>query len=132
MPDDFNAKRGYNANSDGGLELQKGFAKWLSNLAGVLRLNCASRYGGYSLSCREDGRWFAVARALEEEGRPVVAFGSGSSPWDALRQLNGSIASGKWKLDGFAREKGLGPPMGVEMNIAEGKGERLPLIRLRR
>ena len=126
MADDFNSKRGFNANSDNGLELQKAFGKWLSNLTGVLKSNCMSRYGGFSLSCKADGRWFAVARAVDADLHPVVAFGSGSSPWDALRQLNGSIASKKWKPDGFAREKGLGVPLGVEVAEALGREKNSP------
>src|ERR1044072_1289989 len=97
------------AKSDTGLNVEMAFARSLSNLTHALRSASEACYGGLSLSVKSDGRWFAVARGLDTELECVCAFGSGSTPWDALREVNATIARGKWKPDGFAREKGLGP-----------------------
>jgi hypothetical protein len=92
-----------------GLDLDMFLAKKFSNLTHALRYASSTHYGGFSLSCKENGQWFAVARKLDAEDNPVVAFGSAPNPYDALVQLNGSIAAGKWKPDGFAHDRRLGP-----------------------
>ena len=109
MAKDHHPHKAGHGQTERGLELDMYLAKHFSNLTSVLRSGSSTLYGGFSVSCKADGRWFAVARALNEEEEPVVAFGSASNAYDALVQLNGSIAAGKWKPDGFAREKGLAP-----------------------
>ena len=59
-------------------------------------------------------------------GEAVVAFGSAGNPYDALVQLNGSIAAGKWKPDGFAKRVGIAPGQLHQDVIAKTRGDTSP------
>lgn len=90
--------------------LERLIAGQFSNLAHCLKSASKAHYGGFSLTCRSDGGWYAVGRGADDDMNPVVAFGSGPTWVAALVSLNQSIAKGYWKPDRFAKEKGLGPP----------------------
>lgn len=56
---------------------------------------------GYSLSQRSNG-WLLVVKA-EKQGKPVVAFKGGHSPWDCWDSFLMGIHRGdlQWKVDKF-------------------------------
>lgn len=51
------------------------------------------------VTLRDNGEWLAILAIFDEDGTPLVAFGSGELYTDALRGLNSSIAGDKWKAD---------------------------------
>lgn len=118
--------RRVHGNSETGLALDMFLAKHFSNLTRMLSSACGAGYGGFSVTCKPDGKWFAVGRASSSDGDPIVAFGSGSNPYDALRELNSSIAAGKWKVDAFAQQRGLGPDKLAIQIASEHEGDISP------
>ena len=123
---DYHPHQRGHGQTERGLELDMFLAKKFSNLTHALRSASSALYGGFSISCRQDGTWFATARGLSEVGEAVVAFGSAGNPYDALVQLNGSIAAGKWKPDGFAKRVGIAPGQFHQDVIAKTRGDPSP------
>ena len=81
-------------------ELERVLAARFSNLhGGLVSADTGGVYALY-LRCTFGGVWTAVAkRYAPGGGGPQVAFGRGASYGKALRELNRSIASNKWKED---------------------------------
>lgn len=57
---------------------------------------------GFSVNCRGDSDWLAIARGSSESGEPIVCFGNGDTFIGALARLNAAVAAGAWKLDKLA------------------------------
>lgn len=82
------------------MEVYFAIAQAMSNLHHMLAKRSEDvRY--LRVTPRPDGTWLAVLAAFSDDGSPIVAFGSGELWVDAMRNLNASIAGGKWKEDKF-------------------------------
>lgn len=61
-----------------------------------------------SIRRRASGVLVVVSAIVVADMVPVVAFGSGPTPWDALKNVSKAIQKSQWKPDRF-RKSGWGP-----------------------
>lgn len=83
-----------------GERLAREWATTLSNIHGGTLGHGGNPIYALYIRSKSGGVWVAVAKRLSVEAdEHQVAFGSGGSPINALRELNASIARGKWRKD---------------------------------
>lgn len=80
---------------------------WSSNnrkLRGMIP-NCYSVFSdtenfiSLHIKARDDGTVLAIAKQYGDDGRPIVAFGSGYDVMASLMGLDSSIQGGHWRVD---------------------------------
>jgi len=59
----------------------------------------AENFISLHIKARDDGTVLAVAKQYGDDGRPVVAFGSGYDVMAGLMGLDSSIQGGHWRVD---------------------------------
>lgn len=93
---------------DGSDRLQALLREYFSALYGAIRPDPPSgrtTVHSFTVMRSDEGGWLVVARGLSgDDGTPVVAFGNGSSPWEALWAVNKSINANKFKVDTKGRK----------------------------
>lgn len=84
--------------ADGHLRVM--FSKYLSNVFHLL-VSHPDSMRFIKCACRGEGDWLIVVGVFGEDGTPLVAFGSGTSLFEALVNVNTTISKGHWKADKY-------------------------------
>lgn len=96
------------------------FSTAFANLTGALRGHGQASVERFSIRQRKASDFIAVASGADSlDGRPIVAFGSGSTMWTAIAALNGAISRGEWKDDRYRIWDGLeAKPLAPVVSVA--------------
>lgn len=87
-------------NLSGWDRLEIAWCSVFSNLHGATGNDSDSGVFRVTISAKAGGVWTAAAKRIAPGTQAgEIAFGSGGSLLKALRELNGSIAAGSWKVD---------------------------------
>jgi hypothetical protein len=87
--------------SGGEANLRAALSGFYSNLYGCLRWE-GEGVRFLRINWRASGDVMAVLGIFNEDGAPMVAFGSGLTLYQALGNLNVSILKGHWRPDTYA------------------------------
>lgn len=82
-------------------ELRVVLSKNVSNLWGMV-FTKATDVRGLRIVRRDDGSWLCVLTAFGDDGSPIVAFGSGDSFLEGLKNLDRTLSKGDWRVDTYA------------------------------